>query len=208
MNCVLAIETSTARGSLALRREGATVYSAVFTSERTHNSVIFAPLAEALELAAGTLDLIVVGTGPGSYTGVRVGIAAAVGISMAKAVPVIGWNSIASVSETPAPFAVIGDARRGMWHFSEIHHGKLVGGPFLETAEEIAARCESFHGEIYTTDPQPAPFWPAIGATPSAEALAKSAESLSDEEIQSLSTLPLEPIYLSAPFITAPRVPS
>lgn len=204
MNSVLAIETSTARGSLALRRSGVTIFSAEFTSERTHNSVIFAPLAEALELA-GKLDLIVVGTGPGSYTGVRVGIAAAVGISMAKAVPVIGWNSIASVSENPAPFAVIGDARRGMWHFSEIQHSKLASGPFLETAEEIALRCQSFHGEIFTTDPQPAPFWPAICAPPSAEVLAKIAESLSDEEIRSLSDLPLEPIYLSPPFITTPR---
>jgi tRNA threonylcarbamoyl adenosine modification protein YeaZ len=205
MKCVLAIETSTARGSLALRRAGVTIFSAEFTSERTHNSVIFEPLAEALDLA-GKLDLIVVGTGPGSYTGVRVGIAAAVGISMAKDVPVIGWNSIASVSETPAPFAVIGDARRGMWHFSEIHQSKLASGPFLETADEIAARCKSFQGEIYTTDPQPAPFWPAKCVGPSAEVLAKIAEALSEQEISALTSLPLEPIYLSAPFITAPRV--
>ena len=74
----LAIETSTTRGSIALTRDGEVLLEQSFASERSHNSQIFAPLGEALELAIP--ELIAVGTGPGSYTGARIGIAAGIGI--------------------------------------------------------------------------------------------------------------------------------
>ena len=69
---ILAIESSTSRGSLALWRDGRLVAVEEFQSERAHNSVLFGPL-EAVLRQAEALDLIVCGTGPGSYSGVRVG---------------------------------------------------------------------------------------------------------------------------------------
>lgn len=204
MKTVLAIDTSTAQGSLALLRDGETLFSATFVSERTHNAVLFAPLAEALKLAP-EIQLIVVGIGPGSYTGVRVGIAAALGISMARNIPLIGWNSLAAVAANSAHFATVGDARRGMFHFSELRGHRIVSGPHLETAEAIAARCGKFGGAIYTTDSLSPPFCDAQVSAPSAERLAEIGAALSEEECTALAALPLEPIYLSPPFITTAR---
>ena len=87
----LAIETSTTQGSVALMRDGECLLERAFASERSHNSQIFAPLQEALELA--TPDLIAVGTGPGSYTGARIGIAAGIGISLTHSASLIGIPS-------------------------------------------------------------------------------------------------------------------
>src|SRR6188508_260420 len=77
---ILAVESSAPRGSLALWRDGRLVDVREFQSERAHNSVLFTPL-DAVLRQAEALTLIVCGTGPGSYSGVRIGIAAAIGVS-------------------------------------------------------------------------------------------------------------------------------
>ena len=71
---ILALETSTRQASLAVWRDGEVVREWSFCSERSHNSLLFAPLREAWAVAEP--DLMVVGTGPGSYAGVRVALAA------------------------------------------------------------------------------------------------------------------------------------
>ena len=86
---ILAIETSTNVGSIAVLRDGDCVFSKTFTSERSHNSQIFAPLGEALEIT--TPGLIAVGTGPGSYTGARIGIAVGIGIFLSINAKLIGF---------------------------------------------------------------------------------------------------------------------
>ena len=82
MKSILSIDTSTSEGKVALLVDNSVLYENSFTSERSHNSQIFNPLEAALNLCERKPSLIVVGTGPGSYTGVRIGIAASLGISM------------------------------------------------------------------------------------------------------------------------------
>ena len=85
MSCILAIELSTRRGNIAVTRGGQLVFEQDFTSHRSHNSMLYAPLAAALETAGTDLTKIIIGTGPGSYTGVRISIAAAHGVAVAAA---------------------------------------------------------------------------------------------------------------------------
>ena len=89
-NMILAIETSTTGASLALvgRQGGDVLWQASFESDRLHNAKIFDPVAEALDISRGKLGRIVVGLGPGSYSGIRVGIAVANGLGLALDVPV------------------------------------------------------------------------------------------------------------------------
>ena len=94
MNAILAIDTSTKEGRVSVLSENNIIFNEVFTSERSHNSQIFAHLEEALMSCNHAPSLIVVGTGPGSYTGIRIGIAAGLGLSMALEVPIIGIPSI------------------------------------------------------------------------------------------------------------------
>ena len=79
---ILAIETSTRQGSVALRLGGRVEFAETFASQRSHNSQLFAPLEKALEIAERRITLVVVGTGPGSYTGARIGIAAGQGVAI------------------------------------------------------------------------------------------------------------------------------
>lgn len=201
MSVLLTIETSTACGSLAVRRHGATVYSAEFASERTHNSVLFAPLAEALALAPD-LEQIIVGTGPGSYTGVRVGIAAALGVSMARAIPVNGANSLVSLAVPETSYAVVGDARRGSWHFSIISAGAPPAHPRLGEPAQVRSWLAEISLPLYALDPSVAQMLGIPLARPHAEALAERVEHWSDDDWIAARKIPLEPIYLSEPFIT------
>ncbi|MEZ5430663.1 MAG: tRNA (adenosine(37)-N6)-threonylcarbamoyltransferase complex dimerization subunit type 1 TsaB [Verrucomicrobiales bacterium] len=89
---ILALETSTGMGSVALYdpAESRMVWEQGFRSERSHNALIFDPLREALRECGGCLGRVVVGTGPGSYSGIRVAIAVAGGLGVALGVPVAG----------------------------------------------------------------------------------------------------------------------
>jgi tRNA threonylcarbamoyl adenosine modification protein YeaZ len=74
--------------------------------------------AVLLELLPASLDAVVVLTGPGSYTGVRGGMAAALGIASARRVPLHGVSNLTAIAaafpgEPGAAFLVVTDAGRG-----------------------------------------------------------------------------------------------
>jgi tRNA threonylcarbamoyl adenosine modification protein YeaZ len=207
---VLAIETSTPQGSVAVWRDDSAIFERTFTSERSHNSQLFSPLREALDAGGASLRAIVVGTGPASYTGVRIGIAAAQGLAMSRAVPVVGLPSVLGINplSDASSYRVCGDARRGSYFLAEVRKGVTVGEIALLDADGLR-RC---HGESSQSIP-----WFTFDArapmelegvrclSPSAAALAAIAANLSDEFLQSLARQPLEPIYLGAPFVTMPK---
>jgi len=78
----VALETSTRTASVAIRG-GGDVRSAALSGERAHASDLL-PVLERLLAEVGArprdLGLVVIGTGPGSYTGLRVGVATAIGL--------------------------------------------------------------------------------------------------------------------------------
>ena len=77
----LAIETSVATGSVALWRDGCIVLERSFLAGRKPSATLW-PALEEVMAEVRDLTAIVVGTGPGSYNGTRVGIAAAQGIAL------------------------------------------------------------------------------------------------------------------------------
>jgi tRNA threonylcarbamoyladenosine biosynthesis protein TsaB len=203
---ILGIETSTPHASLALWDPitGTMVWERTFSSDRAHNSVIFGPLREALEVLAGRgLNGIVLGTGPGSYSGVRVGIAVASALSLARGCRVVGLPSIVALA---ADALVVGDARRQTYYTAEVRGHRLAAAPVLadegEFLERVAATPEL---ALLTTDPKPPLDIPAQVVTPSAGVLAQLAAALSESEWAALAELPLEPLYLRAPYITTPN---
>src|SRR4051812_34509211 len=98
---ILALETSTSRGSVALWRDGALVLEEVFTADRSHSSALF-PILQRARALAPQIDVIAVGLGPGSYAGVRIAISAAMGLAMADGARLLGLASVAAL-ETAAP---------------------------------------------------------------------------------------------------------
>ena len=80
----LILETSTPHASLGIAMADGGFTSREFSSDRNHNALLFKPLGELLEgLPLTALERVLVGSGPGSYSGTRVGIAAAQGVAIA-----------------------------------------------------------------------------------------------------------------------------
>ena len=201
MDTILAIETSTAHGSVARYEEGRPVEVIEFTSDRSHNSVIFEPLRVVLK--AGPPDLIVVGTGPGSYSGIRVGIAAALGISLAHQVPLIGLPSLTAVGEAYGleRYAVTGDARRGAWWYAEVESGWLTLPPVVEDEAAIAARTAGWPGQLITLDAVSPPFCQARAVQPRADVLACRAGDSSLTKRRILCSVPRKAWPTTKPLI-------
>ncbi len=205
---VLALDLSSARGVIAVVRDGVVIYEAGFTAERSHNAQVFAPLAAALE-AIDVEDkntVLAIGTGPGSYTGVRIAIAAAQGIALSRGWPVIGWPTI--TTGPTADYPVIGDARRGLFYLTEVNQ-RLLGPIELVDAATAQARVEA-GGAWCSFDVKSPLGLPASAITlcpPDAAILARIVATLSEEDIQARAARPLEPVYLQDAFITTAKKP-
>ncbi len=90
---VLAIDSSTSVLKLGLQFQSDRMVKSGEEIEQSHGQMIIRKIQNLLESAALTIDrinAIVVCTGPGSFTGLRIGLAAAKGIAVANDIPVIG----------------------------------------------------------------------------------------------------------------------
>lgn len=118
---VLAIETSGPRGSVAIIAEEGLVSEQVFQTKGQLGAELTPAIDKALK-AAGLShdvppDLIAVDLGPGSYTGIRVGLAAAKGLAFGWGRPLVGVSSLHAMAAAAPPearrIAAVMDARRG-----------------------------------------------------------------------------------------------
>ncbi|WP_395742505.1 tRNA (adenosine(37)-N6)-threonylcarbamoyltransferase complex dimerization subunit type 1 TsaB [Prosthecobacter sp.] len=202
---LLSLDLSTAHGSIAVVHGDDVLFQSTFQSERSHNAQVFAPLKEALTTAGNHLSGIVIGNGPGSYTGVRIAIAAAQGIALSRNVWCAAWSSLTGLDlDTPPAYQVIGDARRQSFYLARVENGRLR--PDLEiVSAEIAQKKASDCGIWYTTDPKPPLNLPFKTARPDAAKLAKIVQSLPPSELATLIAQPLIPHYLAEAFITLPK---
>lgn len=130
----LVVETSTSRASIALVGPEGVLEQRGFCSDRNHNAMLFEPMQELLR-GVGPLEigLVLVGSGPGSYSGTRVGIAAAQGVAIALGCPAVAVPSILAVPSATGGAAclAIGDARRGSFWSARIGHFRLMADPEL-----------------------------------------------------------------------------
>lgn len=117
---VLGLETSSRVGSAALLENGRIVASAQHTEPNRHAehalSLVDGVLADA-GWPKASLDRIAVGIGPGSFTGIRVGMALAQGIALGIDVPLFGVGSLramarAAPDDDPRPRVALLDARQ------------------------------------------------------------------------------------------------
>ncbi len=205
---LLALDLSTAHGSIAVVQGDDVLFQSSFQSERSHNAQVFAPLRDALAAAGDGLTGIVIGNGPGSYTGVRIAIAAAQGIALSRKVWCLGWSSLTAPDvEAPADYSIIGDARRQSFYLARVQQGRLL--PDLEIVSADVARERTTDGDTWLTfDPKPPLALPqVVTARPDASRLAKVVQSLGAEELAELAVRPLIPHYLAEAFITMPKRP-
>lgn len=123
MSVILAIDTASNRLQLALSRPDGHIDVSVDDMARGHAELLFTRIQTLLArnaLGYDLLDRVAVTTGPGSFTGLRVGLSAARGLGLALGVPVIGVPNLLAIrlaAPLEEPCAVLVDARRGEAYF-------------------------------------------------------------------------------------------
>ncbi len=100
---VLALDTTTRAGSVAIARDDHVIALVEGDATRTHGERLPDEMDAALRhasLGPRDLDLLVVASGPGAFTGLRIGLAAIQGLAMVLDVPVVGVSALDASAET------------------------------------------------------------------------------------------------------------
>jgi tRNA threonylcarbamoyladenosine biosynthesis protein TsaB len=154
---VLAIDTSNRLALAILKTDGTHETVALEHSEdvgRAHAEIILERIQELFARAnlSPHADLIAIGTGPGSYTGLRVGASLGLGLARAWNAQVIGVPSLEAIAVTrDGRVTVSTDARRGNIYSASY---LVKSSEILEVLEPIAKRAlEGFvHEKIWLQD--------------------------------------------------------
>ena len=102
MTYVLHIETSGEICSVALSNEKVLIHSLESEEKQAHAAILTKMIQEVLQISNITIkDLvaIAVSKGPGSYTGLRIGVSTAKGICYAQNIPLIAINTLESIAK-------------------------------------------------------------------------------------------------------------
>jgi tRNA threonylcarbamoyladenosine biosynthesis protein TsaB len=165
---ILALDTTSERASLALRRDGVTLAELAIPSSEGYAHLIFQAIASLLSNAGVHLheiDCFAAASGPGSFTGVRVGLAAVKGLAAALDKPVAGISNLRALASFGNLRPVI-DARRGEVYtavydaelrlVSPETVGPFPGLPITPSSDNLAAAvalCAELDGPVGWQDP-------------------------------------------------------
>ena len=135
---VLSLDTTSEFGSVAVRANGQTLAETELPGPQGFAHLIFPAIEQVLKLSGlefDALDCFAAASGPGSFTGVRVGLAAVKGFATASAKPAVGISNLqalASFGEAPLR-AVLLDARRDEVYASVYDSGGRMVSPEVVT---------------------------------------------------------------------------
>lgn len=208
---ILAIETSCSTASLTLFTDGREIFSESWTALRSHNSRIFDVLEKARPLLIQYKpELILVGAGPGSYSGIRVALATADGLSLIYGAKVVAVNSWEALPHEGKDALILSDARRGGWALGQLKAGKWEGSLTILTKEEalqavkeaksdkkVLLSCEDIEKLLTNSFVD---F--SANCIPTASGLIDSWNTKTTEEQSILINTPPAPLYVREPNIT------
>lgn len=224
MSTILSIETATQVCSVALHRDGMLLgvhELFIDKSHATHLAVMIRQLQTNCDIPLKDLDAVAVSKGPGSYTGLRIGVATAKGLCFALGIPLIGVNTLRAMAHNigEIPFGVdylcpMIDARRMEVYYlilnnrlmviSETRAGIVTGDSFTEWGSRGkimffgngSEKCKEIlngSNSIFVS-----------GLVPSAMSIGQlAADKLANSEIEDLAYF--EPFYLKEFRTTVPK---
>lgn len=154
---ILAVDTATEVCGVALARDGGDVVAELCLNQgRTHTDTLMAAIDAVLRLADFSLkqvDAFAVTRGPGSFTGLRIGISTVKGLALATGKPMVGVSTLTALAcrapEGIARICPMIDARRRQvyWSLYERRKEGLVQvhpetvGPPREAADQVSGPC-------------------------------------------------------------------
>ena len=147
MSKTLAIDTSTSRTSVAIIENGRIVYSGFKDGATAHGPSLPALVQEAL--AVSDVDEVVVGMGPGPFTGLRVGIAFAQSFAVAREIPVRGVCSLDAIAAQihEEDFIITVDARRKEVYWARYTNGVRVTDPAVNFPADVTGAV--IHADLF-----------------------------------------------------------
>ena len=136
MTISLAIDTSTSRTIVGLVDGDNILFQSFAEGATDHGRAVSDLVSQAL-LNNPAPDQVVVGMGPGPFTGLRVGIAFARTFALAREIPVIGICSLDAIDIESAHYTVAIDARRKEIYWARYESGLRVEGPSVNKPDEV-----------------------------------------------------------------------
>ena len=147
MSKILAIDTSTSRTSVAIIDGDTLVFSGHRDGATAHGPSLPALIQEAL--AVSDVEEVVVGMGPGPFTGLRVGIAFAQSFALARDIPVRGVCSLDAIAAQvdEKDFIITVDARRKEVYWARYTDGVRVGEPAVNSPADVSGA--PIHADLF-----------------------------------------------------------
>lgn len=177
---------------------------------RGHGELLTPSISECLRdagVAPADLGAIVAGTGPGPYTGLRVGLATAAALAHALDAPAYGVCSLDAIGAACADeeaLLVASDARRREVYWARYRFGERLDGPHVDRPGDVSLDAVSAvagaAAELYP--------WPGLARRPEYHPEPVPLASLAAERIRGgARTEPLTPLYLRRPDAVVPGAP-
>ena len=144
MACVLAIDTSGPFASVAMKLHDNATISEVFDDQVSHFEgleEIVRIVFEKASIELDAIDLIILGGGPGSFTGLRIGSGFVKGLSWSQKIPVVQISSFFGIASHLSDFkggvVVVGDARRRELFTQFFKGGKPISEIAISEPEDL-----------------------------------------------------------------------
>ena len=153
---ILAFETSAKAASVALTENGKLLGESYQNTGLTHSQTLMVMAEDALKQcgkSAADVDAVAVAEGPGSFTGVRIGVAAAKGFAWGSEIPCYGVSTLEAMAESLGAFdgyvCPCMDARR-----SQVYNALFLaeGGKLTRVAEDRAIALADLKEELKNCD--------------------------------------------------------
>lgn len=153
---ILALDTTTRAGSVALLRDGMVIHEQSGASDLTHGQRLPGELIAACQAAGidiADVELFAVAAGPGSFTGLRIGIATMQGLAMARGGRIVAVSALEAIAvaagDAPARVVSWMDAQRGevFAQVFEREPGQAVARPLVEAISATPAAALERHAE-------------------------------------------------------------
>jgi tRNA threonylcarbamoyl adenosine modification protein YeaZ len=136
MTISLAIDTATSRTIVAMVDDGKVLFESFHEGATDHGKAITELVVQALKVCP-VPNQVVVGMGPGPFTGLRVGITFAHTFALARNIPAIGVCSLDAIVIDKDEYTVAIDARRKEIYWASYKSGHRISGPAVNKPDEV-----------------------------------------------------------------------
>ncbi len=159
MSTYLLVDTSTARTSVAIVGDGKTLFASHHDGALSHGEALPELVAQGLKIES-KINQVIVGMGPGPFTGLRAGISFAQSFALGRG---ISWQGICSLDAiasqiSESDFIVAIDARRKEVFYARYTNGLRIGEPKVCQPSQLAAFDIPIYGDASNQFPDPTAF--------------------------------------------------